>query len=87
MTVQLKYRLYRRNNGAFYWQENGTAKQGSLKTKDKREAETLLHAKNEAERQPTLFRRLRSVAPVPSAAKPTTRSGINHLLRRQPRTC
>ena len=54
MIVQLKYRLYRRNNGTFYWQENNGLKQGSLKTKDRREAETLLNAMNEAHRQPTL---------------------------------
>ena len=54
MNVQLKYRLYRRNNGTFYWQENDGAKQGSLKTKDKREANALLHAMNEGHRQPTL---------------------------------
>ena len=52
--MQLKYRLYRRNNGTFYWQENNGLKQGSLKTKDKREATALLHAMNEAHRQPTL---------------------------------
>jgi len=50
MNVQLKYRMYRRSNGGFYWQENGTAKQGSLKTKDKQEAANLLHAMNEANR-------------------------------------
>jgi len=54
MNVQLKYRLYRRNNGTFYWQENDGPKQGSLKTKDKREAAALLHAMNEGHRQPTL---------------------------------
>jgi len=54
MNVQLKYRLYRRNNGTFYWQENEGVKQASLKTKDKREAAALLHAMNEAHRQPTL---------------------------------
>ena len=52
--MQLKYRLYRRNNGTFYWQENNGLKQGSLKTKDKREATALLHAMNGAHRQPTL---------------------------------
>lgn len=52
--MQLKYRLYRRNNGAFYWQENGSPKQGSLHTKDKREAQCLLNAMNEAQRQPIL---------------------------------
>lgn len=52
--MQLKYRLYRRSNGGFCWLENGTAEQGSLKTKDKREGANLLHAMHEAHRQPTL---------------------------------
>jgi integrase len=54
MNVQLKYRLYRRSNGGFYWQENGSSKQGSLRTRDKREAQTLLNAMNESHRQPTV---------------------------------
>src|ERR1035441_8277649 len=53
MNVQLKYRLYRRNNGAFYWQENGSPKQGSLRTRDKGEARCF-NAMNEAHRQPTV---------------------------------
>jgi integrase len=52
--VQLKYRLYRRRNGVFYWQENGSHKQGTLRTTERREAERLLHAMNESHRQPTL---------------------------------
>jgi hypothetical protein len=52
--VQLKYRLYRRHNGVFYWQDNDSKKQGTLRTTDKREAEGLLHAMNESHRQPTL---------------------------------
>jgi hypothetical protein len=40
--VQLKYRIYRRRNGVFYWQENDSQKQGTLRTSDKREAERLL---------------------------------------------
>jgi hypothetical protein len=52
--VQLKYRLYRRRNGVFYWQDNGSKKQGSLRTKDRREAERLLNAMNESHREPTL---------------------------------
>lgn len=51
---QKKYRLYRRRNGNFYWQENGSRKQGTLRTRDRREAETLLNAMNESHRQPTL---------------------------------
>src|SRR5437588_9315565 len=52
--VQLKYRLYRRRNGVFYWQENDSSKQGTLRTTDKREAETLLNAMNESHREPIL---------------------------------
>ena len=53
-TVQLKYRLYRRRNGVFYWQENKSPKQGTLKTTDRRDAERLLNAMNESHREPTL---------------------------------
>jgi hypothetical protein len=49
-----KYRLFQRANGVFSWQDNDSAKQGSLRTKDRRAAEKLLHAKNEAYRLPTL---------------------------------
>lgn len=52
--VQLKYRLYRRRNGVFYWQENDSPKQGTLRTADRREAERLLNAMNESHRDPTL---------------------------------
>src|SRR6266404_5064780 len=52
--VQLKYRLYRRRNGVFYWQENDSSKQGTLRTSDRREAERLLNAMNESHREPTL---------------------------------
>jgi hypothetical protein len=52
--VQQKYRLYRRRNGRFYWQENDSSKQGSLQTGDRREAEKLLNAMNESQRQPIL---------------------------------
>ena len=52
--VQLKYRLYRRRNGVFYWQDNSSKKQGTLRTSDRREAERLLNAMNESHREPTL---------------------------------
>jgi integrase len=52
--VQLKYRLFRRSNGVFYWQENDSSKQGTLRTSNRREAERLLNAMNESHRQPTL---------------------------------
>ena len=49
-----KYRLFQRAQGIFYWQETGTSNRGSLRTKDRQEAESLLHAMNESHRQPTL---------------------------------
>jgi integrase len=52
--VQQKYRLYRRHNGRFYWQENNSKRQGALRTSDRREAQTLLNAMNESQRQPIL---------------------------------
>jgi len=52
--VQFKYRLFRRRNGVFYWQANDSAKQGTLRTSDRREAERLLNAMNESHREPTL---------------------------------
>ena len=52
--VQLKYRLFRRRNGVFYWQENDSRKQGTLRTSERREAERLLNAMNESHREPTL---------------------------------
>ncbi len=38
----------------FYWQEIGTSRRGSLKTRDRVEAENLIMAMNEAHRQPVL---------------------------------
>ena len=49
--MQLKYRLFR---AIFYWQENDSSKQGTLRTTDSREAERLLNAINESHREPTL---------------------------------
>jgi len=43
-SMQLKFRLFQRTGGVFYWQENGTTKQGSLRTKDRAEGERLLFA-------------------------------------------
>jgi len=52
--MQPKFRIYRRGEGVFYWQEIGTTKRGSLRTKDRHAAEELVRAMNESHRQPTL---------------------------------
>ena len=49
-----KYRMFRRRSGVYFIQDNETGKQQSLRTKNKVEAETLLSASNEANRQPFL---------------------------------
>ncbi|MBM3877483.1 MAG: hypothetical protein FJ386_12295 [Verrucomicrobia bacterium] len=48
-----QFTLFRRGS-VFYCQDSKTGKQTSLRTKDKAEALTLLHARNEAVRQPAL---------------------------------
>jgi hypothetical protein len=50
-----RFKLYRRKlGGMFYVQDNQTNKQESLNTKNRDEAITLLHARNESARQPQL---------------------------------
>jgi DNA-binding transcriptional regulator YiaG len=40
------------SNGVFYWQDNESSKQGSLRTNDRKAAAKLLHVKDEAHRLP-----------------------------------
>src|SRR5471030_260486 len=80
--VQLKYRLYRRRNGNFYWQENDSKKQGSLRTTDRREAERLLNAMNESHRQPSLnlsLARAYLAAHDPAMASRTWQAVMNEM--------
>src|SRR5204862_7823524 len=78
--VQLKYRLFRRRNGIFYWQENDSSKQGTLRTNDRREAERLLNAMNESHREPTLnlnLARAYLTAHDPKMAQRTWQAGMD----------
>jgi integrase len=80
--VQLKYRLYCRRNGVFYWQENDSAKQGTLRTADRHEAERLLNAMNESHREPTLnlnLARANLAAHDPKMAKRTWQATMNEM--------
>src|SRR5665213_1971779 len=51
--VKARFRMFRRSQ-VFYWQDNHTGKQGSLRTKDQHEARKFLHQKNESHEQPAL---------------------------------
>jgi hypothetical protein len=52
--VKSRFRMFQRQGGVFYWQDNQTKQQGNLGIKDKHAALKLLHAKNEAHEQPIL---------------------------------
>src|SRR5437870_4661080 len=80
--VQLKYRLYRRRNGVFYWQDNSSKNQGTLRTADRREAERLLNAMNESHREPTLnlnLARAYLVAHDPQMARRTWQAVMDEM--------
>jgi hypothetical protein len=80
--VQLKYRLFRRSNGIFYWQENESSKQATLRTSDRREAERLLNAMNESHREPTLnlnLARAYLAAHDPNMAKRTWQAVMDEM--------
>ena len=51
MHMKAKYTMFRRN-GIFYSQDSATGQQKSLRTRDEAEAGQLIHARNEAHRQP-----------------------------------
>lgn len=77
-----KYRLYRRRNGVFYWQDNESSSQGSLRTTDKSDAQRLVDAKNEAHRQPFLnlsLARTYLAAHDPQMATRTWREVMNEM--------
>ena len=52
--MKSRFRMFRRQGGVYYWQDNQTKQQGSLGAKDKHAAQRLLNAKNEAFEQPIL---------------------------------
>jgi integrase len=54
MLMKRQYRLFQRNNGIFFVQNNVTGKQESLKTRDKTVAARLFSARNEAHQQPAI---------------------------------
>ena len=54
MPMKRQYRLFQRNTGIFFIQNNITGKQESLKTRDKTAALRIFNAKNEAHEQPAI---------------------------------
>jgi integrase len=52
--MKLRFRLFKRDKGNYFFEDAETGQQGSLRTRDKTEAQRLLNAKNEAQAQPGL---------------------------------
>lgn len=78
-----RYILFRRA-GVYYCEDTQTRKQTSLRTKDKAEAQTLLHARNEAFRQPVLNMQLARTylaASDPHAAGRTWQQVLEEIIR------
>ena len=78
-----RFILFRRA-GVFYCEDRETRKQTSLRTRDKAEALSLLHAKNESARQPVLNLRIARVylaASDPQVAKRTWQTVVDEIIR------
>jgi integrase len=56
--MKARFRIYRRERGAFYLFDRQTGKRESLETADAGEAARLLHARNEAQQQPLVNRQI-----------------------------
>jgi hypothetical protein len=83
-TVNVKFRLFRRRGGVYYYENRDTRKQLSLGTKDKTEAVRLLHAQNEAQQNPVLnlqIARAYLAASDPAIAKRTWRYAAEELVK------
>ena len=61
MNMKQRYSVFPRPWGVYYFQDNTTGKQGTLKTRDKDEAYRLVAAKNENEEAPAFSRHLARV--------------------------
>ncbi len=72
--MKQRYRLFRRSWGMFYWIDDTTGKQGSLKTKESAEAKRLLHAKNETVHLPSFNLKMARVYLQASDPKAVTRT-------------
>lgn len=59
--MKQRFWIYRRRNGIFYLQDSDTNEQQSLHTRDEEHAKRLLHAKNEAAKQPLMNRQMAQV--------------------------
>jgi len=82
--MKSQYRLFKRNNGIYFIQNNATRKQESLRTRDKIAAQRIFNAKNEACRQPVInlqIARAYLVVSDPLVAKRTWQTAMEILIQ------
>lgn len=82
--MKQQFKLYRRSNGKYYAENTTTGKQSSLHTRDKAEANRLLHARNEAAYQPAFNKQMAKTylaAGDPRANTRTWQDVMDYLLQ------
>ena len=82
--MKLCYRLFQRSSGIWFWENRQSRQQGSLQTRDKKEAIRLLNAKNEAHENPAFNIDLARVylnAADPTLLKRTWRCSAEQLIK------
>ena len=88
--MKQQFKLYRRSNGRYYAEDTTTGKQSSLGTRDKAEANRLLHAQNEAAYQPAFNKQMAKTyfaAGDPRANTRTWQDVMNYLLQSKEGRC
>jgi len=88
--MKQRFKLYRRNNGRFYAEDTLTGKQSSLGTREKAEANRLLHARNEAAYQPAFNKQMAKTylaAGDPRANTRTWQDVFDYLLQSKEGLC
>lgn len=82
--MKTRFRLFRRGSGSYYAEDAENGKQQSLQTKDRHQAERLVHAKNEAVMQPAMnlqIARAYLVASDPAVSKRTWQFVMNEIVK------
>ena len=82
--MKRQYRLFQRNTGIYFIQNNVTGKQESLKTRDKAAARRIFNAKNEAHEQPAInlqIARAYLMGSDPMVAKRTWQHVLNEIIQ------
>ena len=88
--MKQRFKLYRRNNGRYYAEDTITGKQSSLGTREKSEANRLLHARNEAAYQPAFNKQMAKTylaAGDPRAQTRTWQEVMNYFLQSKEGLC